>query len=306
MIEVRKPGLFTTIQDLGRTGYRKYGIPWSGVMDKYSALMANSLVKNKPDASIIEITHSGPELWFEDRASIALVGAEAEAKLNGHSISMNACHNVSSESLLSIGALSEGCRLYLAVNGGIEARSHFGSSSTYISAKLGGIHGDKLKKGDLLKIDSNFWTDKYCTLPEHLIKHFNSRSIRFTTGPEWDKLKVKQKEAFEKMKFKVSPESNRMGIRLQGELTNKINSQIISSTVFPGTVQLPPGGFPIISMNDGQTTGGYWRIASVISIDLDYLAQQSPGNTVTFKKVEMDEAIELMRYQEKLLLEQLR
>lgn len=289
-ISVEAPGLFTTIQDGGRVGFRRFGVPGSGVMDDYSAKLANLLVGNEVSDPLLEISFSGPRMIFQGSAVIAITGADISAKLNGRLLSMYQTVTVRKGDELTFGKLISGCRAYLSVRGGFIADHVMNSCSTYVPARFGGHNGRRLAKGDLLFFLQKPIHTISLKVPEHFIPVFkNKRTIRVLRGPEW--IGEQYKQLLESKTFMVSKDADRMGIRLEGHLLeNESSGTMISSPLAPGVIQMVPSGTLIISMKDGQTTGGYPRICSIISADLGYAGQLKPGDEINFRVIDNEEA----------------
>lgn len=283
-LEVLEGGLFTTIQDAGRSGYRKYGVPLSGVMDERAFKLANWLVGNEEAAPVLEMTLKGGSYQFNNQAIIALTGAEMSPKLDGREIPMNSSFQIEAGEVLSFGYAERGCRCYLAIRGELDIEKVLGSYSTFTTGNFGGINGEKLKHGDTLS-----WTERsgeFVTkkTPEHQIPYYSSKiTFEVNESREWGWLPSSANEQFLNTAFEVSAKSNRMGIRLNGEKIQVKNKQMKSSPVLPGIIQLPENGQPIILMRDGQAVGGYPRIAKIPDADLWRAGQLKPGDIVRFK-----------------------
>ncbi len=278
------PGLFTTIQDKGRFGYRAFGVPVSGSMDMESYRMANELVGNPANSPALEMTLSGGSYRFDSEAIIAVTGASAPVVLAETKVQMNTTIRVNPGEVLSIGAVTRGARLYLAIRGDWELEKVMSSYSTYTMGNFGGMNGRSLQNGDIL-----VWNDLQATFREtevdkSRIRYFSSKvSIKIMKGPEWDLLSSETQQQLLSSKFEVDSKSNRMGIRLKGERLRVSDLQMVSSPVLPGIIQLPPNGHPIILMNDGQTIGGYPRIAKVLDEELWRLGQVKSGDVIRFR-----------------------
>lgn len=276
-------GMFTTIQDMGRIGFRNIGVPNSGAMDPRSARWANKLVNNPEDTPVLEMTIKGGKYQFDKPAIIALTGAEMHATVNDFEAPLNESLMVNSGDELELGFTHRGCRTYLAIRGTLQLDKMMNSYSTLVSAGFGGLEGRPLKAGDTLS-----WGDKgnafiLKKMPDNEIPYFSSKvTVEVMPGSEWNWLTSEEQEQFLNQKWEVSPNSNRMGIRIQGTPLQVPGRQMISSPVIPGIIQLPAGGNPIILMNDGQTIGGYPRIAKVADRDLWRLGQLKPGDSVRF------------------------
>jgi antagonist of KipI len=302
MISVIKAGLFTTIQDMGRSGYRRFGIPESGVMDKYNATLANWLVNNKAAAPILEITMSGPELIFTTSANIALTGADMSPDINGNILPLYQSTAVSEGDILSFGRLKAGCRTYLAVNGGFKAEFFINSYSTYTLAEKGGFEGRALKPGDNLQIsESKKKSPVKRIIPEYIRTKFAAiNRIRYIPGPEAGHIEDDSPGGLPGI-YTVHPQSDRMGIRLAGFDGEVSDKEIVSSPVNKGTIQLLPDNNLIVLMNDGQVSGGYPRLGNVIGADLHLMAQLKPSDQVKLMPVTIEEAESLFSYQSDLL-----
>ena len=306
-VKVVDPGLLTTIQDAGRPGYRAFGMPVSGALDPGSMRLANWLVGNPADEAVLELTFKGPELEFLADKVIALAGADMRPVAGGKARATGVPIQVHRGDRLSFAGLIDGARTYLAIAGGFDVPVVMGSRSTYLRGKLGGYRGRALQAGDEICTGHGnppiepVETDNYPSLHEipkethsyASLKRFlqmpsiiQSASIRYIPGPESDRFTMEGLRTFLGSEFAVSPNSDRMGIRLDGpSVEHQSGADILSSGVIPGTIQVPGDGKPIILMNDCQTTGGYARIGCVIRQDLQVLAQLRPGQKIRFVQV---------------------
>ncbi|MCT8339880.1 biotin-dependent carboxyltransferase family protein [Flavobacteriaceae bacterium TK19130] len=279
MVEVVHRGMYSTIQDLGRFGYRNLGVPLSGAMDRISATLANRILNNSDEDAVMEITLMGPKLRFQEDAIIAIVGADLHPKVNDESIEMNMMVSISKGDLLSFGKASVGTRAYIAVAGGWQTPLVLGSRSMY----NGITEASAMEKGDLLALkeqSKNIHTTQSSLQLD--ASHFNTRKISVSEGPEWQQLSTSLQQKILKGNFSVSPQSNRMAYRLEG--VEDINgSEIITAPVQPGTVQLTPSGDCIVLMRDAQTTGGYSRILQLSEQAICELAQKRGGANVQFE-----------------------
>ena len=277
-------GLFTTVQDLGRPSGTISGFPWGGVMDRKSAIYANSLVGNSSLSALLEITLVGPKILFLEEVKIAICGAYLSPSVNGERINNNTVVTVKKEDVLSFGKLKSGCRAYLAISGGIKVPLILGSASTYTYANIGGYKGRHLSKGDHLELLKP--ADPYLKKPEELTPtEVTSQPclIPCLEGPEYHLFSKALINQFKETIFKIGNSSNRMGYRL--ELEHPLSHglpELISSGTVRGTIQLPRSGKPIVLMADSPTTGGYPRIANCTENGTDLLAQCKPGDTVIF------------------------
>lgn len=301
---VENPGMLTTVQDLGRYGFQQYGMPVAGAMDNYAMRIANIIVGNDRNAAVLEITFMGFSVRFEDKGIIAITGADLGASLNGRKIEAWQSIEVNSGDKLTFTTMINGCRSYLAVQGGIGVPSIMGSRSTYIRGKIGGYYGRKLLKGDVLESDDlNAVIVTSCIkVPSEFIPQYDNSCVRVILGPQDDAFSQEEIAKFLNSFYQIGKQYDRMGYRLEGPvIKHKESPDIISDGIALGAVQIPGHGQPIIMMADHQTTGGYTKIANVISIDIPYLAQLKPGDRVCFSEISLEEAQELYDEREKKL-----
>lgn len=304
VFQVLKPGFFTTVQDLGRYGYLKYGIPVSGAMDTFSMIAANLLVANSPNDACLEATLIGPELKALKDTQIAVTGGEITVKINGKSAPMWQTLTVHEGDTISLGNVERGCRSYLAVKGGIDTPLVLGSRSTYVRGRLGGIEGRPLKTGDTIKGFNVPLLETSRKMPEKLVPRFTGEiTVHVVLGPQADMFTDEGIETFISSKYKVTIESDRMGYRLDGPtIEHKGKAEIVSDALIPGAIQVPRSGKPIVIMRDAQTSGGYPKIAVAATPDLDMLGQAKPNDTIRFTEITLTEAHErFLEYREKLL-----
>jgi biotin-dependent carboxylase-like uncharacterized protein len=281
MIEVISGGLYTSIQDLGRFGFRRYGVPLSGAMDRYSALLANRLVGNSKSEAVMEITHIGPVLHFKSNTEIAITGAGFTPTLNNFEISLNTRTFVPKNSILKFGLPGFGLRAYLAVSGGFITEKKLGSYSQY----YGITQKETIEKGDSLAILSYNKKPHMATTSVKVPRiHFSENSIEVFEGPDYHLLpKTIQKKLLE-AKVIVTSQSNRMAYLLEGWEGFSAKG-IITAPVQPGTVQLTPSGQCIILMRDAQTTGGYARVLQLTKSATNIVSQKLAGASLQFKLV---------------------
>ena len=309
-IKVIKPGLLTTVQDLGRYGHQQEGVIVSGSMDTLAMRVANLLVGNPENTAALEITLQGPVLYFEQDLLVALTGADMAASINNQHVRLWRPLLVRAGSTLKFRSAREGCRSYLAVSGGIDVPHVLGSASTYLRAGFGGYRGRALRADDVLpcreasevaaalvakladKAVGEWFAQPNWTLePQPYMVYEEQPIIRALPGLEHDLFNEASRERFWGGKFQVTQQSDRMGYRLLGQVLQlSEQKELLSSAVTFGTVQVPPQGSPIILMADHQTTGGYPRIAQVITADLPKLAQVQPGQNIQFKEVSLQQA----------------
>ncbi|WP_299275048.1 biotin-dependent carboxyltransferase family protein [uncultured Psychroserpens sp.] len=279
MVDVLKAGLFDTIQDFGRFGMQDYGVPYSGVMDTYSATLGNSILGNEKGAAVMECTINGPQLKFNTATLICITGALMQPNLNGQTVRNNKAISVKENDVLRFGKLQYGCRCYISVLGGFRTEIVLGSRSMYqgITSKF------KIERGDKLPISSfhNSNTDSLVSIKVNE-KHFQTLDVDVFMGPEFKQLSVAQQKLLFHQTFSISTESNRMAYQFNELFVNDLD-EIITSLVLPGTVQLTPSGQLITLMRDGQTTGGYPRILQLSKDAINILAQKSLGDKIRFK-----------------------
>ncbi|MHC1733828.1 MAG: biotin-dependent carboxyltransferase family protein [Bacteroidales bacterium] len=288
---VHTAGLLTTVQDRGRYGYQRFGMPVSGAMDVFSLELANLLVGNEPGDACLEATISGPELEFTGATWISVTGANMDPHLNGKGILMNTAVDVRPGDRLGFRGLRSGCRAYIAFAGGIAVPPVMGSRSTYLRAGIGGFNGRALVSGDELPLGEPLGKPRLKRIPEDLIPEYkHEQTIRIISGPEAHYFKIAGLRSFLATEYTVTAQSDRMGYRLSGEpIKHKEGmTNVISAGISLGTVQVPGDGQPIILMADRQTSGGYARIANVITADLTLLAQMRPGYKIHFKETTLD------------------
>ena len=292
MIEIITPGLLTTVQDFGRVGVMKNGFTQNGAMDRYSMTVANRLCGNCDSAPVLEMTVLGVTARFTQDTVVCVSGADFGTKINDKPIKRNKAYKINKGDILSMGAAKSGMRAYLAVAGGIVGEYVFGSASTNLKFAFGGHFGKKLQSGDVLSIGTGAFPlgeiDKW-EIPES--EYSKDAQLRVVLGPQNEMFTDEDIRLFLSQEYEVTAQSDRMGIRLSGEpLKSKNGMDIISDGIVFGSVQVPNSGEPIILMADHQTTGGYAKIATVISVDLPRASQLSAGNTVRFKSVTVEEA----------------
>lgn len=304
-IKIIKAGFFTTIQDVGRTGYQKFGMPVAGVMDNFSYRIANYLAGNNEGEAVLETTFLGPELEFYEDMVIAVTGADMKPKLNGEEISMWKSIKVSKGDRLVMGGILSGIRSYIAFGGELDVQLVNNSKSTFVKSGIGGFNGRKLTDNDELdiKVSKNAAAGRF--LDAKFIPDFkNKNTIRVVMGPQDDYFTEEGISTFLNPKgYKITKEADRMGYRLDGEIIkHKEKADIISDGAVFGSIQVPANGKPIILMADRQTTGGYTKIATVISADLPKIAQMGYGNEIVFEKVSLEKAHKIYKEYEGRLL----
>ncbi len=318
-IELVSAGYFSTIQDRGRHRFRRYGMPACGAADVRSHDFANAILGNSPDAATIECTLNGPTIRFAQRTWFAITGRDPEIHLDGVCVKPWQAHLSERGATLSV-RVKTGLRCYIAFEGGIGVPLLMGSRSTYCAASTGGHEGRALKPKDRLVLNpgvappGSLACDTSVPVPNQWNppNYCCERALRVVLGPQHDLFCEEAIETLLSSEYKVTNHSDRMGVRLDGALLkHKSGADIVSDGTLPGAIQVPGHGLPIVLLADCQTTGGYTKIACVISADLPLLAQKAPGESVRFCKVSTDEAIEAARQQaeevavfRKMLLEQ--
>ncbi|WP_144460637.1 biotin-dependent carboxyltransferase family protein [Siminovitchia fortis] len=318
MIQILKSGLLDTIQDLGRTGYQKYGIIVSGAMDKLAHRLANLLVGNPENEAALEMTLMGPKIQFETDALISICGGDLQPSISGNPVPMWRPVFVKKGAKLDFRYAKKGCRAYLAAAGGFDIPTVMGSKSTYLRARLGGYHGRALKAGDRVpfglpsevseKINTGLAGSRYFTPSSWSVADDvypameEPMAIRTIKGPQFDWFDEKSQIDFYQKEYEVTAQSDRMGYRLEGRPLNlKQQRDMISDAINFGTIQVPPDGKPIILMADRQSVGGYPKIGQIASVDLPVVAQAKPGERISFTEITSEEAQVLYIEREKLI-----
>jgi len=300
---VAKPGLLTTVQDLGRCGHQDAGVPLAGPMDVFSHRHANQLVGNDPGAATLEVTLIGPELVAECAATLAISGAQFEVTCDDRPVAVGAAFAVAPGQRLKFGRILQGARSYVAVAGGVQTPPVLGSRATHLVSRMGGLGGRALIQGDRVPIQAGlppgpFRKSAGLTLPTK-----GRTLLRVVPGPQdhWFEADALRKIAG--VSFRISPRSNRMGYRLQGPPLERVREgELISEPVGMGAIQVPAAGEPILLMADRQTAGGYPKIGHVISADLPLAGQLAPGDFIEFHLCSRQEAVAALIARERLLL----
>jgi antagonist of KipI len=301
--EVLEPGILTTVQDLGRFGFSRIGVPPSGALDPFSLRIGNLLVGNEEGKACLETTIMGLKLKAMKDIVIAVTGGDLLPALNGESLEMWRSRRLAEGDILAFKGVRTGCRAYLAVSGGIAVPEIMGSRSTFLSVKFGGLEGRSLQKGDTLYIDDlpapmarigiSFPSDWVPALDKEV-------TLRVVPGPQDYYFTEQGFHTFQSSFYRVTAKSDRMGMRLEGpkiERRSDLEESIISESLIPGAIQVPGDGKPMIILNE-LITGGYTKIATIISIDLPKVAQLIPGDRVRFDPISVEGAHDLLREQE--------
>lgn len=295
---VLKPGLLTTVQDAGRWGRQHEGIPVAGPMDPWSHARANRLVGNAPDAATLEITLAGPRLRAEAPLTAALCGGHFRMTIEGREVATRCVVDVPAGAEIEIGRCAAGARTYLAVRGGIDVPAIFESRATHLPSAMGGVAGRALVAGDVLRVGAMTMGAPMQTSAGAAGPPRASTSdavVRVLAGPDAEGDLARCFEALIAARFEVGPESNRMGYRLRGAVLDAPSADRLSTPTPMGTLQLPESGAPILLMADRQTTGGYPRVATVISADLGIAGQLKPGDWLRFAPCSHAEALAALR-----------
>ena len=298
---VVKAGMLTTVQDLGRRGFQGLGVPVSGPMDAYSHRLANQLLGNDPSAAALEITLLGPELVADGDVICVLTGADISVTLNERAAPANQPFTVRSGSRLRWGSRIHGTRMTLAVRGGFDLPATLGSRATHLVSRMGPFGGRALRPGDILPIaaapsSERALAGKPLELPE------GGARLRVMPAVHRDRFTDDAWGLLTHARFTISPQSNRMGYRLDGPaLTHVGAADILSEAMPPGAIQVPASGQPIMLLAERATTGGYATIATVISADLPVAGQLAPGEWIEFDAVGRDDAIAALRRREAAL-----
>lgn len=308
-LKVVRPGLFDTLQDLGRVGFMALGMPTAGAMDRIGLRLANALLGNPPGMAGLEIGVMGPELRVDaDSVRVALVGPLSPALVEvpdapPRPLDSDRTHLLKRGQTLRVGMIDGSSTAYLAVAGGFALPPFMGSLSTYARAGVGGLDGRKLGQGDALPLargQAPPGDERRLAAPFD----YGSGPIRIVWGPQEEYFSAGGRRTFVESDYRVSKEADRMGIRFEGPTiahatsVEKGGADIISDGIGPGAIQVPGAGLPIVLLADRQTVGGYPKIATVASVDLPRLGRLLPGQTVRFQPVTVEEAEKLRRDQE--------
>ncbi len=302
-LEILSPGPLTTVQDLGRYGFGRYGVPPSGALDSFSLRAANLLVGNPETEAGLEITLMGLKVRFLADLAVALCGGDLQPHLNDNPFEMWRSQLVRKGDILFLKAPRTGCRAYLAVGGGIVIEPVLASKSTNLASKFGGCGGRALRKGDLLFSRSPEMHSRNSgrTLdPERRPSYPGEWAIRVLFGPQDQDFEEETRKAFMDYSFTVSTQSDRTGIRLAGPALQRkkdLGDSIVSEGIVPGAIQVPGDGQPIILLVE-TITGGYRKIATVISADLPLLGQIKPGDHLCFQATSLQRAMQALRERE--------
>ncbi|CUH68224.1 KipI antagonist [Thalassovita gelatinovora] len=314
--EIVKPGLATTVQDLGRPGYFHLGIPEGGAMDRLALRAANLLVGNDEGAAGLEAVFMGPEIRFGADMSVAITGAELPVLLDGDTRETWTTFDVKAGQTLSFGFLKEGARIYIAFSGGIDTPLALGSRATYAIGALGGFEGRPLAAGDKLPVGQGAIVAEGRTVPDALRRGPGKPAdLRVLPGLYWHRLTEKSQNAFFDDDWKVAPEADRMGYRFRGgqpmEFVDRPQpfgagsdpSNIVDGCYSYGSIQVPGGLEPIVLHRDAVSGGGYFTLGAIISADMDLIGQLQPNSAVKFRRVNMEQALAARAERKKTLVQ---
>ena len=307
MITFQKRGMLTTVQDLGRIGYQRYGMPVCGAMDHFAMELANILVGNPRGEAVVEATVMGPTIVFEEAEIFAITGGDFGPALNGQPIENDRAYLAEAGDILALPVAKRGARAYIAFAGGLDIDEVMGSRSTFLKGGVGGLEGRAIRDGDRIGLRSPCdWLPDLDerSVPDKLLPALADHvTVRFTCGPQDDLFSAAGKHTFPKSEYTLSDKSDRMGFRMDGPAVERAagsDGNIISDGICFGAIQIT-NGQPIVMMADRQTTGGYPKLGCVIWADLPLLAQLKAGDKVRFKLVSAAAAQAVYRRQRKML-----
>ena len=305
MIRFSDPGPQTTVQDLGRPGHLREGIPPSGPMDVRAFVVANRLVGNPDGAAGLECTVLGPRFTVERACAVAVTGAEAPVTVNDAPAAPWTTLVLKPGDAVRVGAAKAGVRIYVAFSGGLDVPAVLGSRATYLRGRLGGVEGRALKRGDALALLPAAGAPLARRRPAEPMPTFEPEpEIRVVLGPQADRFTDEGLQALLSSPYEMLPQSDRMGARLTGpRIAHRSGHDIISDGIALGAIQVPGDGMPIVLLVDRQSTGGYTKVATVGSFDIGRIGQVKPGQRVRFRAVEIDEAHRLRQQFERSLAE---
>ena len=302
-LHILKPGLLTTVQDLGRYGHQASGVPVAGPMDTFSHRLANQLAGNSIDAATLEVTLIGPDLIVEADTTMAIAGGQFEVTCDDRPLASGTSFSVTRGQRVKFGRLVEGARAYLAVAGGIQTPPVLGSRATHLVSHMGGFNGRALRAGDRVPIVNAAPTRRQRKSAGLTLPTKGRALLRVMAGPQDRWFQADALRAIASVSFRISPQSNRMGYRLQGPpLVRAREDELISEPVGIGAIQVPAAGEPILLMADRQTAGGYPKIGYVISADLPIAGQLAPGDFIEFHVCTHQEAVAALISRERQLL----
>ena len=303
-IEVLDGGFFTTVQDLGRFGYQRYGVPVSGAMDLFALRAANLLAGNPESAAALEVTLAGPRIRFLRDMVVAIAGADLQPRLDDSPAPTWRPFAAPEGTVLGFGHARDGLRAYIALAGGVDVPVVLGSRSTFTRGGLGGVQGRAIRADDRLhagQVESGIVRGRSIDARD-VPRYGHDHVVRVVLGPQADAFTPYGVSTFLSSAYVVTPKSDRIGCRLEGPVVQHAHSADIVSDGNPfGAVQVAGDGLPMVLVADRGTTGGYTKVATVISADLPRLAQALPGDRVSFREVSLAEAHRALREQEAIL-----
>ena len=299
-LRIHSPGLQTSIQDLGRPGYARYGVPAGGAVDPFALRAANAIVGNAPDCGALEMHYVGPTFEVEaESVRVAFFGARAsievfdgpQANNDGRTVAAGQSLRLRRGQIVRVGSFNDSAILYMSIEGGFAVEPVMGSVSTYLRGGFGGFEGRQLREADALSLNLGAVSDRVdCFMSDFRVARENR--VRVIDGPQVDHFEGNAIETFYAGEYKIAAGSDRMGMRLEGEkLASALGFNIVSDGIVPGSIQVTGEGQPIVLMRDHQTTGGYPKIATVISADISALGRKAIGSTIIFERVSMAAAV---------------
>ena len=302
MIRILDAGPQTTVQDLGRTGQMRYGIPPSGPVDRFAFVLANRLVGNADTAAALECTLIGPRFEITDAGAIAITGAEMPVTVNGRSAAGWSTIAVKAGDVVKLGPARTGVRSYVGVAGGLDVPLVLGSRSTYLRGRVGGVEGRALRKGDELRVFPSGPVEPRRVEPRAIPDYTGEPTVRAVLGPQADRFTAEGLEALFGGRYEVLPQSDRMGSRLRGpRIAHARGHDIVSDGIALGSIQVPGDGQPIVLLVDRHSTGGYTKAATICSFDIWRVGQARPGQSLRFHQIGVDEAHRLFREADRAL-----
>ncbi len=302
MIRILDAGPQTTVQDLGRTGQMRYGIPPSGPVDRFAFVLANRLVGNADTAAALECTLIGPRFEITDAGAIAVTGADMPVTINGRSAAGWSTIAVKAGDVVKLGPARTGVRSYVGVAGGLDVPLVLGSRSTYLRGRVGGVEGRALRKGDELRVFPSGPVEPRRVEPRAIPDYTGEPTVRAVLGPQADRFTAEGLEALFGGRYEVLPQSDRMGSRLRGpRIAHARGHDIVSDGIALGSIQVPGDGQPIVLLVDRQSTGGYTKAATICSFDIWRVGQARPGQSLRFHQIGVAEAHRLFREADRAL-----
>jgi len=302
VIRILDAGPQTTVQDLGRTGQMRYGIPPSGPVDRFAFVLANRLVGNADTAAALECTLIGPRFEITAAGTIAVTGADMPVTVNGQRVAGWRTIAVKAGDIVKLGPARTGVRSYVGVAGGLDVPLVLGSRSTYLRGRVGGVEGRALRKGDELRLFPSRPVKPRHVEPRAIPDYTGEPTVHAVLGPQADRFTAEGLEALFGGRYEVLPQSDRMGSRLRGpRIGHARGHDIVSDGIALGSIQVPGDGQPIVLLVDRQSTGGYTKAATICSFDIWRVGQARPGQSLRFHQIGVDEAHRLFREADRAL-----